>query len=170
MKILISDIGDEGLDVEFEETIETGEVKLLSPAKASFHIDKVNEEILVKGDLSALLEMECSRCLKQFEEERDVKVNVVLHPLEELRGEEKHEIKDDELDMGFYRGDELDLKDLLREQILLTIPMKPLCSEGCRGICPWCGADMNIVNCTCEKKGPDQRLTVLKKLLDKGKE
>jgi len=170
MKILISDIGDEGLDVAFEETIETGEVKLLSPVKASFHIDKVNEEILVKGDLSALLEMECSRCLKQFEEERDVKVNVVFHPLEELRGEEKHEIKDDELDMGFYRGDELDLKDLLREQILLTVPMKPLCSEGCRGICPWCGADMNIVNCTCEKKGLDQRLTVLKKLLDKGKE
>jgi len=170
MKILISDIGDEGLDVAFEETIETEEVKLLSPAKASFHIDKVNEEILVKGDLSALLEMECSRCLKHFEEARDVEVNVVFHPLEELQGEEKHEIKDDELDMGFYRGDILDLKDLLKEQILLTIPMKPLCSEGCRGICPRCGADMNIVSCTCEKKSLDPRLTVLRKLLDTGKE
>jgi len=170
MKILVSDIVEEGIDVEFEETIDRDELRLLLPVKASLHIERVKDEVLVRGSLSTSLEMECSRCLKDFAEERNVAMNVVFHSLEELKGEEKHEIKRDELDMGFYRGDMLDLRDLLEEQILLTIPMKPLCSEGCRGICPQCGADLNTGSCTCGEKRTDQRLDLLKKLLVDRKE
>jgi uncharacterized protein len=97
-------------------------------------------------------------------------INVVYHPVEELRGEEKHEVREDELDMGFYRDDELDIQDLVAEQILLNVPMKPLCSESCRGICPKCGTDMNVNPCRCEQKKTDPRLAVLKKLLEEGKE
>jgi uncharacterized protein len=170
MKILISDIVEEGIDVEFEEAINRDELKLLLPLKASLHIEKVKDEVLVRGTLSTSLEMECSRCLKRFVEDRNVAMNVVFHPVEELRGEERHEIKLDELDMGFYQGDALDLHDLLKEQILLTIPMKPLCSEGCRGMCQQCGADLNITACTCAKKRTDPRLDLLKKLLVDRKE
>jgi uncharacterized protein len=170
MKILISDVVEEGIDVEFEETINKDELKLLLPVKASVHIEKVKEEVLVRGSLSTSLELECSRCLKNFVEDRNVAMNVVFHPVEELRGEEKHEIKRDELDMGFYRGDTLDLRDLLEEQILFTIPMKPLCSEGCKGICPQCGTDLNTASCTCREKRTDPRLDLLKKLLVDRKE
>jgi DUF177 domain-containing protein len=170
MKILISDIVEEGIDVEFEETINRDEIKLLLPVKATLRIEKVNDEVLVKGTLSTSIEMECSRCLKSFSEDRNVAMNVVFHPVEELRGEERHEIKLDELDMGFYRGDALDLYDLLKEQILLTIPMKPLCSEACRGMCQQCGADLNIAACACSEKKTDPRLDLLKKLLVDRKE
>lgn len=166
MKILLSDITDEGLDLEFEETLKG----LPSPLRAHLRIDKIGSEVFVKGEVMTTVEFQCSRCLKTFSRDMDVNVNVVYHPVEELKGEEKYEIKGDELDTGFYRGDELDIQDLVTEQILLNVPMKPLCSESCRGICPKCGADLNLNTCTCEMKEIDPRLAVLKKLFDEGKE
>ncbi|MGD0884855.1 MAG: DUF177 domain-containing protein [Thermodesulfovibrionales bacterium] len=170
MKVLLSDIADEGLDIAFEETFEAGPFKLLSPVKALLHIDKVNAEVLVQGTMQTLLELQCSRCLKAFSKEAGLDVNVVYHPVEELKGEERHEIKDDELDTGFYQGDELDIQELVREQIILNIPIKPLCSESCKGICPKCGTDVSADTCTCEEKDLDPRLAVLKKLLNERKE
>ncbi|HAM49975.1 MAG TPA: hypothetical protein DCP92_04510 [Nitrospiraceae bacterium] len=170
MKVLLSEIADEGLEIEVEETFEAGPFKLLCPVKASLHIDKVSSEVLVQGTMQTLLELQCSRCLKAFSQEADLYVNLVYRPIEELKGEERHEIKDDELDTGFYQGDELDIQDLIREQILLNIPIKPLCSESCMGICPKCGTDLIVDSCTCGQRDVDPRLAVLKKLLDEGKE
>lgn len=170
MKILLSDITDEGLELDFEEAIDSGPLWLLSPVKAKLRIDKVGSEVLANGDVSTSIELQCSRCLKKFSKAVDANINVVYHPLEELKGEEKYEIKEDELDMGFYRGAELDIQDLLMEQIILSVPMKPLCSEACKGICPKCGADLNVDTCSCKMKEPDPRLAVLKKLFNDRKE
>ncbi len=170
MKILLSDITDEGLDLAFEETPASDALKLQSPVRVALRITKAGTEVLAEGTAAASIELQCSRCLKGFVKALDVQINAVYHPVEELKGEEKHEIKDDELDMGFYRGDELDIQDLVVEQMLLNVPMKPLCSESCRGICPTCGADLNVSTCGCERKEQDPRLAVLKKLLADGKE
>ena len=170
MKILLSEIPDEGLDLAFEESLSSEALKLRSPVGTSLRVTKVGAEVLAEGTMTTSIELQCSRCLKSFLKDLDVHINVVYHPVEELKGEDKHEIKDDELDMGFYRGDELDVQDLLMEQLLLNVPMKPLCSETCRGICPSCGADLNDSTCACERKGTDPRLEVLKKLLVNGKE
>lgn len=169
MKIVLSEITDEGLDLDFEETPPKGPLPLLSPVKTRLRIDKVGTEVLAKGEVKTRVELQCSRCLKNFQRELEVPVNVVYHPMEELKGDERHEIKDDELDTGFYKGDELDIDELAMEQILLNAPMKPLCSETCRGICPKCGADLNVKACGCDLKVVDPRLEVLKRLLD-GKE
>ena len=170
MKIVLADITEEGLDLDFEETVEPGLFKPLAPVKATLHVDKFGHEVFVRGTVKSLLELECSRCLKVFPYELDLSVDVVYRPLEELGGEETHEIKDDELDTDFYQGDELDIDDLVKEQVILSIPLKPLCSETCRGICPACGTDLSIDTCTCETKEIDPRLEILKQLLDKGKE
>jgi uncharacterized protein len=170
MKILLSDITHEGLDLAFEETLSSEALKLKSPARANLRVDKAGPEVFARGSVGTSIELQCSRCLRSFVKELDVNINVVYLPVEELKGEEKHEIKDDELDIGFYQGDELDVQDLVREQILLNVPMKPLCSEACKGICPDCGADLNVSTCACERKETDPRLEVLKKLLDNGKE
>jgi uncharacterized protein len=170
MKIVLSDITDEGLDLAFEETLSAEALKLQSPARVTLRIDKIGPEVLARGNVGTRIELQCSRCLRSFVKDMDVNISVVYHPVEELRGEEKHEIKDDELDMGFYQDDELDIHDLVTEQILLSVPMKPLCSESCKGICPNCGADLNAGTCTCERKETDPRLEVLKKLLGNGKE
>lgn len=166
MKILIEDIPDEGLDLDIEERLGAEEVFLVSPVKAHLKVAKALSEVIVAGNLSAELELECSRCLKKYRHVMDVPVDVVYHPVEEL-GTDRHELKDDEMDMGFYQGEELDLHDLIREQILLNIQMKPLCDENCRGICSQCGTDLNTGACSCETKKIDSRLEVLKKLLEK---
>lgn len=170
MKILLSDIPDDGLDLEFKEAIVSEPLHLLSPVKATLRIEKVSSEVFAKGEVSTAIELQCSRCLEKFSKVLDLNVNVVYHPLEELKGDEKYEIKEDELDMGFYKGEELDVHDILMEQIILSVPMKPLCSESCKGICPKCGTDLNVSTCSCETKEPDPRLAVLKKLINDRKE
>lgn len=170
MKVLLSDITEDGLDIEFEETLETDAFRTFSPVKAKLRVDKVSSEILVNGSIRALVEMQCSRCLNNFTNKTDININVVYHPVDELKGEDRHEIKDDELDTGFYRDEQLDTNELLKEQMILNMPMKPLCSESCRGICLRCGKNLNIDTCECRQEEPDPRLVELKKLLDDRKE
>ncbi|MFN3479582.1 MAG: YceD family protein [Thermodesulfovibrionales bacterium] len=170
MKILVSDIPEEGLDIDIEEKVETEYPRILSPVKTVLHVDKIGDEILLRGRISADVELRCSRCLKDFKKDMSIDVDVVYHSLSELKGEEKYEIKEDELDTGFYLGDEIDVNQLLLEQIILNIPMKPLCSESCKGLCPKCGKDLNIEGCDCERKGIDPRFEKLKKLFNDRKE
>lgn len=165
MKILITDIPDEGLYLDIEEKFGDEEVPLVSPVKARLELTKAYSEIIVAGNVSAELELECSRCLKKYRRIMNEPVNVVYHPLAEI-GTDRHELKDDEMDMGFYQGEELDLQELIREQVMLNIQMKPLCDENCKGICSQCGTDLNTGTCSCEAKKVDSRLEILKKLLE----
>lgn len=165
MKILITDIPDEGLYLDIEEKFGDEEVPLVSPVKARLELTKAYSEIIVAGNVSAELELECSRCLKKYRRIMNEPVNVVYHPLAEI-GTDRHELKDDEMDMGFYQGEELDLQELIREQVMLNIQMKPLCDENCKGICSQCGTDLNTDTCNCEEKKVDSRLEILKKLLE----
>lgn len=166
MKILIADIPDEGLDVDIKESVNIEDASFSSPVIARLSLNKIDREIIISGTLKAEMQLNCSRCLKDFEQSLDIPVNVVYHPAEEV-GPEKHALRDDEMDMGFYRGEELDLNELLKEQILLNTQMKPLCDEQCKGICPKCGKDLNTGQCSCNQKEVDPRLEVLKSLLEK---
>jgi uncharacterized protein len=170
MKIVISEIPDEGIDLKIDEKFEIDTVKLTSSVQGNLSIKKVGHEIVVQGDISTGAELQCSRCLKNYVDEMNIPINVIYHPVEELKTEGKHEIKEDELEMGFYSGDEFDPLELLKEQIVLNIPMKPLCSDECKGICPNCGVDLNTTNCSCKERSIDPRFDTLKKLLTKGAE
>jgi uncharacterized protein len=168
MKILISDIPKEGLDVDIQETIQSGTFS--APVKARLRIEKVDAEIVVKGDMTAEITLQCSRCLNEFSRTTSVPVDVVYHPVEELKGKDYREITSEELDSDFYSGEELDLLELLKEQVVLNIPMKPLCTDACKGICPECGADLNIETCSCSIRNIDPRFEGLRKLFKEGKE
>ncbi|MBE0427162.1 MAG: DUF177 domain-containing protein [Nitrospirae bacterium] len=165
MKVLIPDIPKEGLDLELQESIESDAI--VTPIIARLKIEKAGAEIIIKGDLEVEIKLQCSRCLKDFCKIMSIPIDVVYHPVEELKDEEMHEIKFEELDMDFYSGVELDLLNLINEQIILNLPMKPLCSDLCKGICVKCGEDLNESVCNCIRDDTDPRLEVLKKLLDK---
>ncbi len=111
MKILIPEIPKEGLDIEVQEEIESD--ILASPVRARVKVEKLGAEVMVKGDLAAEVKLQCSRCLREFISTLSVPIEAVYHPLEELKGEERHEIAAEELDMDFYSGEELDLTNLL---------------------------------------------------------
>ncbi len=167
MKILISDIPDEGLELEVNETVDVEEVMLRAPVKGVLSINKIGKEVVVEGNIEAVAEFDCSRCLKKYSADLKLNINTTYHPLKELE-EGTHEIKEDELDIGFYSGNELDLLDVVREQILLNMPIKLLCDDACKGICPKCGKDLNLGDCNCSTEAVDPRFEVLKKVFPKG--
>lgn len=170
MKILIEDIPDEGIEVEVNEVVDVGEIMLKAPVKGALSIKKIGDEVLIEGNMEAIAEFECSRCLKKYSTDVKLDIQTTYRPLKELDGEGTHEIKEDELEIGFYSDNELDILDVAREQILLNMPIKLLCDDACKGICQKCGKDLNLSSCNCSAEVADPRFEVLKKVFPKGKE
>jgi uncharacterized protein len=114
--------------------------------------------------------MACSRCLEPFQFPVDVSFDLRYVPQVENTGEGEREIVEEDLTTAYYRDGLLDVTEMLREQFQLALPMKPLCTDDCRGLCPQCGANLNRVTCDCDPRWEDPRLAALKGLLDRSKE
>jgi uncharacterized protein len=106
--------------------------------------------------------MVCSRCLEEAELPVNVPFRYTLMPAVEDNREEV-ELTEEDLEYGVYDGETIDCDPLIYEQIVLQIPMKVLCRDDCRGLCPQCGANLNTGVCSCTEKAVDERLAVLKK-------
>jgi uncharacterized protein len=78
-----------------------------------------------------------------------------------------HELSSDEMDVGYYSDDEIDIKDIVREQMLLVVPIKQLCSSDCKGLCPDCGKDLNTGSCGCRDVKVDPRFSKLSELKER---
>lgn len=165
MKVTVSEIPEVGIELELKERLSSEAVKVLSPVEAVLKIDKEGPDVLVRGVLSGDIELECSRCLKAFEVGIKSRMDIVFHPEVVNKKEESHGLRADELDTEFYKDDTLDVDNLLVEQLILNVPMKPLCSPECKGICPKCGTDLNLEQCNCETVEIDPRLKILETLL-----
>jgi uncharacterized protein len=166
MKIIISEIPENGLELDLTERIESdSSIRILSPVYASLRVDKQGSEVIITGIANAETEQQCSRCLEVFSMDIKSDIDIVYRPAMDINKDEHYELKSDELDTGFYKNDVLDTDDLLKEQLLLNVPMKPLCSTECKGLCPKCGANLNTAQCNCVISEIDSRLSVLKQLL-----
>jgi uncharacterized protein len=135
----------------------------LAPAHADVVIRKVGDEIWIKGRLTARLSFICSRCLSPFEFPVDSNFDLVYLP-EEL-DMMKEKLKGEDIDKGFFRNNQLDLREVILEQLNLAFPLKPLCSAGCGGICAVCGQVRREGNCACQVREEDPRLSKLKNLV-----
>lgn len=123
-------------------------------------------EIRVRGKLSVTMQCDCNRCLEQAHFPIESPFDLFYRPAEEIAGDDEAEAEIDEVEaeIGFYEGDGIDLKDVLREHVLLGMPMQRLCRAECQGICPVCGQNRNLINCGCEAKLVDDRWSALKKV------
>ncbi|MBD3308616.1 DUF177 domain-containing protein [candidate division KSB3 bacterium] len=138
----------------------------MTPVAFETHVRKVGEEITITGHIAARIEVGCSRCLVNYEENIDEEVEVVFLPRSSLPKEvDDLELDETDLNVSYYEGETLSLVDLIREQVILTLPMKPLCRPDCAGLCPSCGKDLNAGPCTCPQETLDPRLAVLQQLL-----
>ena len=168
MKITVSDIEREGLILDIQEpSLTKASIKTVGPVEAHLEIHRYEEEVSIKGGIKGHVVLQCSRCLIDFQHDIDINVDLLYEPLPAISEEESYEIGRDEAEIAFYRDDELDITEMIAEQILLTIPMKPLCDEQCKGLCPYCGADLNLQSCDCDKQYIDPRLAKLKTLLER---
>jgi uncharacterized protein len=132
----------------------------LQPTHTELKIQKIGEEIWIKGRITTCLSFICSRCLMPFEFPIDSKFDLVYFP-EEL-DVIKEELADDDINRLFYYSRQIDIREVILEQLNLTFPVKPLCSEKCEGICAVCGRMRHYGKCACEGKEFDFRLEKLK--------
>jgi len=126
----------------------------------------------LRGRLSGTIEVECARCLERYPVTLGQELDLFYMPSvagQPEAQEEEVELSDRDVVVGYYDGERLDLGEVLREQVLLALPLKPLCREDCQGLCPRCGRNRNVSPCGCapEEEPGDSRLEPLRRLIDK---
>ncbi len=163
MRINILDIPEEGLEQEFDLPISIHNNIKPDTASARIRLFKFGKKILVDGNVKVAVSLKCSRCLNDYSCPVDMDFREEFNPLGETEPEGKQELSGDEMDVGFYKGEEIDLTGIVKEQVLLEVPMKPLCKINCLGICSKCGTDKNVQPCNCKDDHIDPRLAPLAK-------
>jgi uncharacterized protein len=140
------------------------EVKQSGPLEVNATAELLEGQIRVTGELQTRIEMVCARCLEPVIEEVHRNFDLFYQPLLKGTPNEEERLKDDDTEIGFFEGEGLFLADLLKEQVLLSLPMKVICQSDCRGLCPHCGANLNQEQCRCERHTSDPRLAPLARL------
>jgi uncharacterized protein len=128
---------------------------------------KVVEDIRLVGSMSARVEVRCDRCLEPLEHDIDESFDLIYRPQGvDARGDDVA-ISRAETEIGYYRGEGLLLEDVLKEQLLLALPVKLICASSCKGLCPHCGCNLNIESCDCVTSMPDPRWAALEDIRKK---
>jgi len=109
------------------------------------------------------IRMPCSRCLEPVERDLDLESEIIFKEVPRNVPKELN-LTEDDLKVIEYEGGQIDMTDRIREAIILEVPIKPLCSESCKGLCPICGRNLNHGDCGCEVKVVDPRWKALEDL------
>jgi uncharacterized protein len=171
VKINILNIPEDGLALQF--SLEGGSFSALMSEKDKLYyglgkvdvsgsVRKARQNIFFAGTLETVMKTECSRCLEAVPFPLKAEFNYTLLP-EVGSVKEEVELKTEDLDVGYYSGEVVDLAPIIFEQMMLQIPMKVLCNESCKGLCILCGINRNMESCDCRSNFIDERLVVLKK-------
>lgn len=156
VNIVVEDLPDDGRRLSGQATLEIlaeesqGELAVRGPVAYDLRVSRLGSTVTVNGRVEATVEADCSRCARRFDILVDRTFDAVFVTSDSGETDHAVELDEDDLDLDYYRGDFIDGLHLLAEQILLEIPMKVLCAEDCRGLCPKCGANFNETDCDCE--------------------
>jgi uncharacterized protein len=156
---------DFGADLRQQSTLRTeGRADLVEERHGKHEVVR---DIRLKGRLETALEVACARCLDPVVVPVKRSFDLLYRPLGTDAGHEELSITDAEAEIGYYQGDGVLLEDTLREQVLLAVPLKTICRDDCKGLCPQCGKNLNEGACSCEDEEEDPRWAALKEI--KGK-
>jgi uncharacterized protein len=159
--------------VRFKVDIPAGEIEFDNKVTQSavLHAEGVAElmnhslgEIRLQGNLQVKVDSPCDRCLEPVSLPIQSPFDLVYMPTSEVTEGGEDEIDEAGVEVGFYEGNGLQLNDVLREVVLLSLPMQLVCSESCKGICPVCGQNRNQRQCGCQTAAADDRWSKLKDL------
>jgi uncharacterized protein len=158
----------------FDETFPPGQIDFSDAAirqSSPLHAQGAAEllahtggEVRVSGEYDVTMETECDRCLGPARLALASRFDLFYRPMSDIAVEEEVAIDEGEAELGFYEGAGMQLEDILREQILLVLPMQRVCREDCKGICPVCGKNRNEVSCDCHLETGDDRWAALRNL------
>jgi uncharacterized protein len=175
LKIAVSKIPEGGMILRFERNGEWFRENLPGATPCDFVPDRIDvdctarrmkENVFIEGTVATAGDMPCCRCLEMTRVPLQSAFKYTFTPPPSDTQDEM-ELHTADLEFAYYEGDVIDLDAVIFEQVMLQIPIKPLCAESCRGLCPHCGANLNMNRCDCRGKDLDERLAVLKQF--KGK-
>lgn len=159
--------------IRFDETFEPGQIDFsdtglrqisgIHAEGSAKALENSGGEMRVQGKFSGVMGADCDRCLGSATFPLDTSFDLFYRPPPRIDADEM-KIDESEAEIGFYEGLGLELADVIKEQVLLAIPMRRVCREDCKGICPVCGANRNEVACDCRVAPADDRWRALKNL------
>lgn len=166
MRIIVDDLKPEPLQVT--HTFGMDEIKfrhadaaLVEPVTADFVLSHKDRDLRLFGKIDTTVRFTCSRCVGEFSKVLSVGFDLQYLTQPKFTGTEEIELRYEDMDVGFYDGVSLDIDLVVLEQIELALPMKFVCREDCRGLCPICGANLNQAACRCTEGEPDSRMAAL---------
>lgn len=143
------------------ETLDRPELLHLGPVHWRGQVTFADPGYFLQGTASYEQTLGCIRCLKPISEASSPEVELLVLNRRPPQGAGEHALNEEELGVQYVEGEHLDLDPILYEQLQLNVPMKPLCRPDCRGICPVCGKDRNLEDCSCETAEIDPRWAAL---------
>jgi len=146
-------------EMEFSEVLQegwwqprNGDDQILgldAPLRVRAKVSKAVDKFLVQGTIRGGVRIRCDRCLEPYHRDLESLFHVYLVAPGKGADGEEIELLDEDMEVDFIKGDTIDLSDIIREQIYLSLPMKSICKESCRGLCSVCGANLNESSCLC---------------------
>jgi uncharacterized protein len=188
MLVKIEEIGEKGLRLTDPVGLELLTAALseerargfsaTAPAPAKLTLERVGRGVLLTGEIQLDVVACCDRCLAEVPQRLPIRfmLNLVPEPqaMRDAEDDERGRPADEreragsfvlgEVDEEAFDGQKIDLDPIVREQVLLALPMRVICRDDCKGLCPSCGQDLNVEKCACEPRGVDPRLAVLKNI------
>lgn len=173
MLIDIARIPPEGQDVALPDgPLDLGDSAGLwegaATVRAAMHLERSGRGVVIGGSFVGGLSLVCGRCLEPFPFEAEDRFDLYCEVPAAGPVDEERALAPDELDVTYLEEGQINTDQLLRENLLLSLPLQPLCREDCRGLCPRCGANLNHGPCGCAPPAADPRLDALRKILPDG--
>ncbi len=145
-----------------------GDCLFAEPLDIRLGVKQMGEMVAVEGRVAATVRMNCNRCLIEFESvlRPGFTLTYIRRPPEDIEpaGDEDVELQTEKIGLISFTGEQIDLLQDVQSEIVMAIPMRPICSETCKGLCPQCGVNLNETACDCENRIDDPRLAILKGL------
>jgi len=155
------------LDLTFDPTeidLEGESVSLLGKTLFTGDAERIDGKADIHGAIETDVSLDCTRCLEPITKHLEIPFHAVFVDASEEDTNAEAEIEEDELDESLVEDGEIDMAEVIREQILLAVPDQIFCREDCKGLCPQCGANLNLIDCKCADDDIDPRWAALKSL------
>ena len=149
-----------------ELTLHDERVGLAQPPGIAGRIFRADGQLFIEGQLTALAQVECDRCLTPIELPVAKEFTLEYVTTEAYQAFEAAELSEEDLALSVFDGEGIDIDEIVREQLLLAVPSQTLCRENCKGLCPACGEDRNLVDCDCKGSEIDPRWKGLENLVN----
>jgi uncharacterized protein len=144
-----------------EIVLDEEHARIIEPPQVEGSITRKGSEYTLRGKVTARAQVDCDRCLKAVDVPVESEFEAAYVPQVEYALSETAELHAEDMAQSVFSENAIDVDELVREQIMLSLPSRALCGEECKGLCPVCGGDRNLEDCGCQTKEVDPRWAAL---------